>query len=47
MMIVSPCNKVLIFTQMTKMLDILEAFLNLYGYPYCRLDGRAFHILTL
>ena len=29
----------LIFTQMTKMLDILEAFLNLYGYPYCRLDG--------
>ena len=32
-------HKVLIFTQMTKMLDILEAFLNLYGYPYCRLDG--------
>jgi E1A-binding protein p400 len=32
-------HKVLIFTQMTKMLDILEAFLNLYGYAYCRLDG--------
>lgn len=25
-------HKALIFTQMTKMLDILEAFLNLYGY---------------
>ncbi|CAL6298941.1 unnamed protein product [Bathycoccus prasinos] len=24
---------------MTKMLDILESFLNLYGYSYCRLDG--------
>ena len=32
-------HKVLIFTQMTKMLDILESFLNLYGYSYCRLDG--------
>ena len=32
-------HKVLIFTQMTKMLDILEQFLNLYGYAYCRLDG--------
>lgn len=32
-------HKVLIFTQMTKMLDILEAFLNLHGYTYCRLDG--------
>jgi SNF2 family DNA or RNA helicase len=32
-------HKVLIFTQMTKMLDVLESFLNLYGYSYCRLDG--------
>ena len=32
-------HKVLIFTQMTKMLDILETFLNLHGYTYCRLDG--------
>ena len=32
-------HKALIFTQMTKMLDLLEAFLNLYGYTYCRLDG--------
>jgi E1A-binding protein p400 len=32
-------HKCLIFTQMTKMLDILATFLNLYGYTYCRLDG--------
>lgn len=32
-------HKVLIFTQMTKMLDVLEAFINLHGYTYCRLDG--------
>jgi len=24
---------------MTKMLDVLEAFLNLHGYSYLRLDG--------
>jgi len=32
-------HRVLIFTQMTKMLDILEAFLNYHGYIYLRLDG--------
>ena len=32
-------HKVLIFTQMTKMLDVLENFLNLYAYTYLRLDG--------
>eukprot|EP00924_Labyrinthula_sp_SR-Ha-C_P012648 augustus_masked-scaffold_10-processed-gene-13.51-mRNA-1 protein AED:0.18 eAED:0.19 QI:0/-1/0/1/-1/1/1/0/1786 len=32
-------NKVLIFTQMTKMLDILEIFLTQNGFVYCRLDG--------
>ncbi|MBI19997.1 MAG: hypothetical protein CMB73_05430 [Euryarchaeota archaeon] len=32
-------HKALIFTQMTKMLDVLETFLNLHGYTYCRLDG--------
>ena len=32
-------HKALIFTQMTKMLDVLEAFLNLHGYVYLRLDG--------
>jgi SNF2 family DNA or RNA helicase len=32
-------HRVLIFTQMTKMLDTLEVFLNIYGYRYLRLDG--------
>jgi len=32
-------HRVLIFTQMSKMLDILEAFLNLHGHTYLRLDG--------
>ena len=32
-------SKCIIFTQMTKMLDIFEQFLNLHGYIYVRLDG--------
>ncbi|XP_031567428.1 lymphoid-specific helicase-like [Actinia tenebrosa] len=32
-------HKVLIFSQMTKMLDILEDFCYLRKYNYCRLDG--------
>lgn len=32
-------HRVLIFTQMSKMLDILEVFLNLNGHTYLRLDG--------
>eukprot|EP00606_Chrysophyceae_sp_TOSAG23-5_P001475 GSChrysophyteH2.ASY1.ANO1.267.1 assembled CDS len=32
-------HKCLIFTQMSKMLDILEKFLNLHAYTYVRLDG--------
>jgi len=32
-------HRVLIFTQMTRILDILEIFLNLSGYLYLRLDG--------
>lgn len=32
-------HRVLIFTQMTRMLDVLEAFLNYHGYIYLRLDG--------
>lgn len=32
-------HRCLIFTQMSKMLDILEAFLNIYGHTYLRLDG--------
>ena len=32
-------HRVLIFTQMTKMLDTLEVFLNIHGHRYYRLDG--------
>ena len=32
-------DKVLIFCQMTKMLDILEDFMNLRKYSFFRLDG--------
>jgi helicase SWR1 len=32
-------HRVLIFTQMTKILDILETFLNFHGWLYLRLDG--------
>lgn len=32
-------SRALIFTQMTSVLDILERFLNIYGYRYLRLDG--------
>lgn len=33
-------HRVLIFTQMTRMLDILEQFLNYHGHTYLRLDGN-------
>ncbi|XP_063620676.1 helicase domino, partial [Cydia splendana] len=32
-------HRVLIFTQMTRVLDVLEAFLSLHGHAYARLDG--------
>lgn len=32
-------HRALIFTQMARMLDVLEAFLNYHGYIYLRLDG--------
>ncbi|PRP73136.1 Swi2/Snf2-Like family protein [Planoprotostelium fungivorum] len=32
-------HRALIFTQMTRMLDILEIFLNIHGHTYLRLDG--------
>ena len=32
-------HRALIFTQMTKVLDLLEQFLNIHGYLYLRLDG--------
>ncbi|XP_063676027.1 helicase SRCAP-like isoform X3 [Bolinopsis microptera] len=42
-------HRALIFTQMTKVLDILERFLNYHGYRYLRLDGttRVDHRLEL
>jgi SWI/SNF-related matrix-associated actin-dependent regulator of chromatin subfamily A member 5 len=33
-------HKVLIFSQMTTMLDILEDFLTSQGYAFCRIDGN-------
>ncbi|KAM3334546.1 hypothetical protein ACQJBY_029148 [Aegilops geniculata] len=33
-------DRVLIFSQMTKMLDILEDFLSFLGYKYARIDGQ-------
>lgn len=33
-------DKVLIFSQFTSMLDILEVYLNIRGYSYKRLDGQ-------
>ena len=32
-------HKVILFTQMSKMLDVIEAFANLCGFSYVRLDG--------
>ncbi|XP_058459668.1 chromatin-remodeling complex ATPase chain Iswi [Malaya genurostris] len=36
-------SRVLIFSQMTRMLDILEDFCYWRGYQYCRLDGQTPH----
>jgi SWI/SNF-related matrix-associated actin-dependent regulator of chromatin subfamily A member 5 len=33
-------SRVLIFTQMTRILDILEDFMVMRGYLYCRIDGN-------
>lgn len=33
-------SRVLIFTQMTRILDILEDFMFMRGYAYCRIDGN-------
>eukprot|EP00584_Thalassiosira_punctigera_P009343 CAMPEP_0172537196 /NCGR_PEP_ID=MMETSP1067-20121228/8846_1 /TAXON_ID=265564 ORGANISM="Thalassiosira punctigera, Strain Tpunct2005C2" /NCGR_SAMPLE_ID=MMETSP1067 /ASSEMBLY_ACC=CAM_ASM_000444 /LENGTH=1160 /DNA_ID=CAMNT_0013322443 /DNA_START=23 /DNA_END=3505 /DNA_ORIENTATION=- len=33
-------SRVLIFSQMTRILDILEDYLRLVGYGYCRIDGN-------
>jgi SWI/SNF-related matrix-associated actin-dependent regulator of chromatin subfamily A member 5 len=34
-------SRVLIFSQMTRMLDILEDYCFIRGYQYCRLDGQS------
>ncbi|GLJ55690.1 hypothetical protein SUGI_1196270 [Cryptomeria japonica] len=33
-------HRVLLFSQMTKMLDILEDFMSFLGLSYCRIDGK-------
>ena len=33
-------SRVLIFTQMTRVLDIMEDYLRLMKYDYCRIDGN-------
>uniref|UniRef100_A0A7S2WC58 Uncharacterized protein n=2 Tax=Mucochytrium quahogii TaxID=96639 RepID=A0A7S2WC58_9STRA len=33
-------DRVLIFSQMTRLLDILEDYMRLKGYQYCRIDGQ-------
>lgn len=33
-------NRVLVFCQMTRMLDILEDFMVMRGHSYCRIDGN-------
>ncbi|KAJ1450783.1 SNF2 family N-terminal domain-containing protein [Pelagophyceae sp. CCMP2097] len=32
-------HRVLVFSQMTALLDVLEDFMNMRGYEYCRIDG--------
>jgi SWI/SNF-related matrix-associated actin-dependent regulator of chromatin subfamily A member 5 len=36
-------SRVLIFTQMTRVLDILEDYMVMRGYQYCRIDGNTVH----
>lgn len=36
-------HRVLLFTQMTRILDILEDYLVMRRYPYCRIDGNTAH----
>ena len=40
-------SRVLIFSQMTRLLDILEDYCLYRGYKYCRIDGAPLHIMTL
>lgn len=36
-------SRVLIFSQMTRMLDILEDYCHWRQFQYCRLDGKTAH----
>ena len=42
--IIKKGSKILIFTQMTRLLDILDDFLNYRGYKFCRIDGSTHYI---
>ena len=33
-------DRVLIFSQMTRLLDILDDYMRVKGYKYCRIDGQ-------
>lgn len=39
-------SRCLIFSQMTRLLDILEDYCLYKGYKYCRIDGRTSEILA-
>ena len=39
-------HRVLIFTQMARMLDVLEAFLNLHGHTYMRCAGQCMRCMS-
>ena len=39
-------HRVLIFTQMARMLDVLEAFLNLHGHTYMRCAGQCMRCMA-
>jgi len=41
--VLSADSRVLIFSQMTRMLDILEDYCYWRGMNYCRLDGQTAH----
>lgn len=42
--IIKKGSKILIFTQMTRLLDILDDFLTFRGYKFCRIDGSTHYI---
>lgn len=42
--IIAKGSKILIFTQMTRLLDILDDFMNFRGYKFCRIDGSTHYI---